>query len=160
MHSFSTLWTSFFVSTYVKFRRSSASSDAEESPPVRQALFDEFQEIEWRARVEAIREKLDQQREQRQEQEKSRAEPTERQKKKESEQERTGRCFCHSALRKWPRFCSGMATGCSLGSTASRIWLSFRNVMELEGTGAYRYRIDLRDAALRNAIDERPGAGL
>ena len=37
---------------------------------MRAALFDEFKEIEWRARVEAIREKLDQQRDQRQEQEK------------------------------------------------------------------------------------------
>ena len=36
---------------------------------MRQALFDEFQQIEWQARVEAIRERLDEQREQRQEQE-------------------------------------------------------------------------------------------
>ena len=46
-----------------------ASSDAQESPPVRQALFDEFQNIEWQARVEAIRERLDEQRRERQERE-------------------------------------------------------------------------------------------
>ena len=34
-------------------------------------MFDEFQEIEWRARIEAIRETLDQQRDQRQEQERN-----------------------------------------------------------------------------------------
>ena len=36
---------------------------------MRQALFDEFQQIEWQARVEAIRERLDDQRRERQEQE-------------------------------------------------------------------------------------------
>ena len=52
---------------FVSFPRTSsfkisASSDAEENPAVRQALFDEFQQIEWQARVEAIRERLDEQR--------------------------------------------------------------------------------------------------
>ena len=47
----------------MKLLKIDASSDAEKSPAARQALFDEFKEIEWRARVEAIREKLDQQRE-------------------------------------------------------------------------------------------------
>ena len=41
---------------------------------MRQALFDEFQQIEWRARVEAIRERLDEQREQGQEQERANVE--------------------------------------------------------------------------------------
>ena len=36
---------------------------------MRQALFDEFQHIEWQARVEAIRERLDDQRRERQEKE-------------------------------------------------------------------------------------------
>ena len=56
---------------YVRVQKIDASSDAAESPPVRQALFDEFQEIEWRARAEAIRERLDEQRDQRQEQERA-----------------------------------------------------------------------------------------
>ena len=36
--------------------------------------------------------------------------------------------------------------------------LEFRNVVELEGTGAYRYAADYANAALRNEIDERPGS--
>ena len=36
--------------------------------------------------------------------------------------------------------------------------LEFRNVVELEGTGAYRYASDHAVPALRNAIDERAGS--
>jgi hypothetical protein len=69
---------------------------------VRAALFDEFKEIEWRARVEAIREKLDQQREQRQEQE--RAERAERQaeEEEESEQEEQAGVFAFSIEKMSP----------------------------------------------------------
>ena len=35
--------------------------------------------------------------------------------------------------------------------------LEFRNAVELEGTGAYRYASGYADVALRNAVDERPG---
>ena len=52
---------------------------------MRAALFDEFKEIEWRARVEAIREKLDQQRDLRQEQEKR--EEADREAEEEAEEE-------------------------------------------------------------------------
>ena len=36
--------------------------------------------------------------------------------------------------------------------------VEFRNVIELDDSQAYRYPNDHADAALRNAIDERPGA--
>ena len=52
---------------------------------MRAALFDEFKEIEWRARAEAIREKLDQQRDLRQEQEKR--EEADREAEEEAEEE-------------------------------------------------------------------------
>ena len=42
-------------------------------------MFDEFQQIEWQARVEAIRERLDEQRQQRQEQEREQEQEAERQ---------------------------------------------------------------------------------
>ena len=57
----------------------SASSDAEENPAVRQALFDEFQRIEWQTRVEAVRERLDEQRLQRQEEEREQEQEAEAQ---------------------------------------------------------------------------------
>ena len=50
---------------------------------MRQALFDEFQQIEWRARIEAIRERLDKQRKDRQE----RANEQEEQANRQAEQE-------------------------------------------------------------------------
>ena len=68
-------------------------------------------------------------------------------------------CKCSKTEREWLQICSGMGTGCSLGSNVSRIYvLEFRNVVELEGTGVYRYASDYADAALRNAVDERPGS--
>ena len=98
-------------------------------------MFDEFKEIEWRARVEAIREKLDQQREQRQEQE--RAERAERQaeEEEESEQEEQASVFAFSTEKMAPIL---QWNGDRLlpGEQCESHLLEFRNVLELEGTGA------------------------
>ena len=90
---------------------------------MRQALFDEFKEIEWIARVEAIREKLDQQREARQEQEKEK-ERADRQAEEAEQEEQVAEQagILADSKREWPRHCSGMGTGCSLGSTATLTW--------------------------------------
>ena len=86
---------------------------------MRAALFDEFKEIEWRARVEAIREKLDQQRDLRQEQEKR--EEADREAEEEAEEEVAEQASVFAIrLEKWPQICSGKGTGCSQGSNANR----------------------------------------
>ena len=78
---------------------------------------------------------LDEQREQRQEQEKRQEQSRQsRQQKQQRAEAEAGRCIAREE-REWLRVCSGMGTGCSLGSTANRTWLSFRNVIELEDTG-------------------------
>ena len=120
-------------------------------------MFDEFKEIEWRARVEAIREKLDQQRDLRQEQEKR--EEADREAEEEAEEE-----VAEQASVVAIRF-EKMATNLQWqgdrllpGEQCESHLLEFRNVVELEGTGVYRYPNDFANAALRNAVDERPGS--
>ena len=133
-----------------------ASSDTQESPPVRQALFDEFQHIEWQARVEAIRERLDEQRSERQEREEEQ-EQADREAAAEHEGEADRQALVNTRRAR-------MAPG--LQWNGDRLLpeehceshlVEFRNVIGLEDTGSFRYANDHADAALRNAIDERPG---
>ena len=125
---------------------------------MRQVLFEEFQQIEWQARVEAIRERLDEQRLQRQEQERAQEQEADRQ---AQEQEREADRQAQQAKQEKARM------GVSLQWNGDRLLpgepceshlLEFRNVVELEGTGAFRYASDYADVALRNAVDERPGS--
>ena len=120
-------------------------------------MFDEFKEIEWRARVEAIREKLDQQREQRQEQE--RAERAERQaeEEEESEQEEQAGVFAFS-IEKMSPILQWNGDRLLPGEQCESHLLEFRNVLELEGTGAFRYASDYADVALKDVVDEKPGS--
>jgi len=123
---------------------------------VRQALFDEYQQIEWQARVEAVRERLDEQRQQRLEQE------------REQEQQEADRLAQEQAQvqaaqvqQQRARMAANLQwNGDRLlpGEQCDSHLLEFRNVVELEGTGAYRYPNDFANAALRNAVDERPGS--
>ena len=122
-------------------------------------LFDEFKEIEWRARVEAIREKLDQQREARQEQEREKERANRQAEEAEHEEQVAEQAGVLADSKK------RMATtlqwqGDRLlpGEQCESHLLEFRNVVELEGTGAYRYPNDFATIALRNAVDERPGS--
>ena len=66
---------------------------------MRQALFDEFQHIEWQARVEAIRERLDDQRRERQEKEEEQ-EQADRQAAEQHEQEADRQAGVLADLRK------------------------------------------------------------
>ena len=120
---------------------------------MRQALFEEFQQIEWQARVQAIRERLDEQRDQRQEQEREAAREAER----EAQEQQA------HVERQQVQIRARMAAGLQWhgdrvlpGDQCDSHLLEFRNVIELEDTGSYRYPNDFADAALRNAIDERP----
>ena len=88
---------------------------------MRQALFDEFQQIEWQARVEAIRERLDEQRHQRQEQEREQEQEAERQAQEQQAQVDRQAVQVQQEKEEWLLICSGMGTGCSLGSNAIRI---------------------------------------
>ena len=122
---------------------------------MRQALFDEFQQIEWQARVQAIRERLDEQRVQRQEQERE----AEREAEKEAQEQQA------QVERQEVQIRARMAAGLQWhgdrllpGEQCNSHLLEFRNVIELEGTGAYRYANDFATVALRNAVDERPGS--
>ena len=123
---------------------------------MRAALFDEFKEIEWRARVEAIREKLDQQREQRQEQERAERAEGEAEEEEESKQEEQAGVFAIH-IEKMSPILQWHGDRLLPGEQCESHLLEFRNVLELEGTGAYRYASDHATAALRNAIDERAG---
>ena len=124
---------------------------------MRAALFDEFKEIEWRARVEAIREKLDQQRDQRQEKEREERAEREAEEEEASEQvEQAGVFAIH--IEKMSPILQWHGDRLLPGEQCESQLLEFRNVLELEGTGAYRYASDHATAALRNAIDERPGS--
>ena len=134
-----------------------ASSDAQESPPVRQALFDEFQHIEWQARVEAIRERLDDQRRERQEAERAQEQVAEEQaQEQEDEADRQAR----QARQRMAISLQWQGDRLLPGEQCDSYLLEFRNdiVIELEGTGAYRYPSDYATAALRNAVDERAGS--
>ena len=97
------------------------------------------QEIEWRARVEAIREKLDQQRDQRQEQEREQSKPTGRQKKQSRNEQVAEQAGVLAIQRK------RMATtlqwhGDRLlpGEHCESHLVEFRNVIELDDSGAYQ----------------------
>ena len=118
---------------------------------MRQVLFDEFQRNEWQARVEAIRERSDEQRLQRQEQEREQEQEADRlaQADRQAAQVQRQRARMSSSLQ-W--------NGDRLlpGEHCESHLLEFRNIM---GTGAYRYASGYADIALRkfNAVDERPG---
>ena len=123
---------------------------------MRQALFDELQRIEWQARVEAIRERLDDQRLQRQQQEREQEQEAERQAQEQAQADRQA----VQVQQERARISSSLQWhGDRLlpGEQCESHLLEFRNVVELKGTGAYRYASDYADAALRNAVDERPG---
>ena len=125
---------------------------------MRQALFDEFQHIQWQARVEAIRERLDEQRQQRQEQDREQGQVAERQ---AQEQEREADRQAQQIKQERARMASSLQwNGDRLlpGEQCESHLLKFRNVVELEGTVAFRYASDYADVALRNAVDERPGS--
>ena len=119
-------------------------------------MFDEYQQIEWQARVEAVRERLDEQRQQRLEQE------------REQEQQEADRLAQEQAQvqaaqvqQQRARMAANLQWhGDRLlpGEQCASHLLAFRNVIELEGTGAYRYANDFATVALRNAVDERPGS--
>ena len=125
---------------------------------MRQALFDEFQQIEWQARVEAIRERLDEQRQQRQEQEREQEQEAERQ--AQEQQAQVDRQAVQVQQERARMVANLQWHGDRLlpGEQCDSHLLEFRNVVELEGTGAYRYASDYADIALRNAVDERPGS--
>ena len=119
---------------------------------MRQALFDEFQQIEWQARVQAIRERLDEQRVQRQEQPLEREEEQEAEREAQEQQAQVDR----QAVQIRARMAAGLQWhGDRLlpGEQCESQLLGFRNVVELEGTGEYRYASDYANAALRNAVD-------
>ena len=112
-------------------------------------LFDEFKEIEWRARVEAIREKLDQQREARQEQEKEK-ERADRQ-AEEAEQEEQVAEQAGVLVDSKKRMATTLQWhGDRLlpGEHCESHLVEFRNVIELDDSGAYRYANDFATAAL------------
>ena len=123
---------------------------------MRQALFDEFQQIEWQARVEAIRERLDEQRSERQEQERAQEQADEQAAAQEQrEADRQAR-----EKKKRDRMVVGLQwQGDRLlpGEHCESHLIEFRNVIGLEDTGSYRYPNDFAVPALRNAIDERAG---
>ena len=105
---------------------------------MRQTLFDEFQQIEWQARVQAIRERLDEQRVQRQEQEREAEQDAERE--AQEQQAQVERQAVQIIIRA--RMAAGLQWhGDRLlpGEQSDSHLLEFRNVIELEGTGAYRY---------------------
>ena len=118
-------------------------------------MFDEFKEIEWRARVEAIREKLDQQRELRQEQER-RADREAEEQAEEQEAEQAG--VFAIRIEKMAINLQWQGDRLLPGEPCDSHLLEFRNVIELEGTGVYRYPNDFANPALRNAVDERAGS--
>ena len=132
-----------------------AASDA--NSPVRAALFDEFQEIQWRARIEAIREKLDQQGDQRQEQERN--ERADRQAEEAEQSEQVAEQAGVIALQKKRMATTLQWHGDRLlpGEHCDSHLVEFRNVIELDDSGAYRYANDFATVALRNAVDERAG---
>ena len=122
-------------------------------------MFGEFEQIEWRARIEAIRERLDEQREQRQEQERAQ-EQADRQAAEQHEQE-ADRQAGVLANREKRTTTSLQWHGDRLlpGEHCESHLVEFRNVIELDDLGAYRYPNGYADAALRiNAVDERPGS--
>ena len=117
---------------------------------MRQALFDEFQQIEWQARVVAIRERLDEQRLQRQEQEREQEQEADRQVQEQRAQ--ADRQVVQEQQKKARMAANLQWHGDRLfpGEHCESHLLEFRNVVELEGTGAYRYASDYAYAALRN----------
>ena len=125
---------------------------------MRQALFDEFRQIEWQARVQAIRERLDDQRRERQVQE-EKQEQVDREAAAQHEREADRQALINTRRARmapglqWQgdRLLPGDPEHCE-----SRL-IEFRNVIGLEDTGCFRYANDYADVALRNAIDERPG---
>ena len=118
-------------------------------------MFDEFQRLEWQARVEAVRERLDEQRLQRQEEERAQEQVAEEQ---AQEQEREADRQAQQVRARMAISLQWQGDRLLPGEQCDSHLLEFRNVVELEGTGAYRYANDFVTAALRNAVDERPGS--
>ena len=108
--------------------------------------------------MEAIRERLDEQRLQRQEQEREQEQEADRQ---AQEQEREADRQAQRIQQERARMVSGLQwQGDRLlpGEQCDSHLLEFRNVVELEGTGAFRHASDHANVALRNAVDETPGS--
>ena len=100
---------------------------------MRQALFEEFQHIEWQARVEAIRERLDEQRQQRQEEERAQEQVAEEQ---AQEQEREADRQAKQVRARMAISLQWQGDRLLPGGQYDSHLLEFRNVVELEGTGA------------------------
>ena len=124
---------------------------------MRQALFDEYQQTEWQARVEAIRERLDEQRQERQEQERAQ-EQADRQAAAQHEQEADRQALIDSSRARMASSLQWHGDRLLPGEHCEVHLVEFRNVIKLEDTGSYRYANDYAYVALRNAIDERPRA--
>ena len=92
---------------------------------MRQALFDEFQQIEWQARVEAIRERLDEQRRERQEQEREQEQEAERQAQEQQAQVDRQAVQVQQERARMSANLQWQGTGFSLESSAIHICLSF-----------------------------------
>ena len=123
---------------------------------MRQALFDEFQHIEWQARVEAIRERLDEQRRERQEREEEQ-EQADREAAAEHEREADRQVLVKKRKARMAPGLQWQGDRLLPGEHCESHPVEFRNVIGLEDTGCFRYPNDHADLALRNAIDERPG---
>ena len=123
---------------------------------MRQALFDEYQQIEWQARIEAIRERLDEQRSERQEQERAQ-EQADEQAAAQEQQEADRQARENNKRDRMALALQWQGDRLLPGEHCESHLIEFRNVIGLEDTGSYRYPNDFANAALRNAIDERAG---
>ena len=132
-----------------------ASSDVERDPAVRQTLFAEFQQIEWQARVEAIRERLDQQRADREEQEREQERADRQAEEQEQVAEQAGVFADHR--KRMTTTLQWHGDRLLPGEHCESHLVEFRNVIELDDSGAYRHPNDHANVALRNAVNEDPG---
>ena len=109
-------------------------------------MFDEFQEIEWRARIEAIRETLDQQRDQRQEQERNERADREAGEAEQSESEQEIEQAGVFALQKKRMTTTLQWHGDRLlpGEHCESHLIEFRNVIELDDSGLIGIQTTMR----------------
>ena len=96
-------------------------------------MFNEFQQIEWQARVEAIRERLDEQRQRRQEAERAQEQVAEEQ---TQEQEEEADRQASQARQIMAISLQWQGDRLLPGEQCDSHLLELRNVIELEGTGA------------------------
>ena len=106
---------------------------------MRQALFDEFQQIEWQARAEAIRERLDDQRRERQEQEEAQ-EQAEREAAAQHEQEADRQAAQDNRRVKMALALQWHGDRLLPGEHCESHLIEFRNVIGLDDTGSCRSR--------------------